>query len=71
MPRKSGKDIIKALGKSGFEVTRIKGSHYFLRHEDGRVTTVPLHGNETIGIRLLNKILRDVDLTHDQFLDLL
>ena len=53
------------LGKQGFEVTRIKGSHHFLRHKDGRVTTVPAHGKETVGPGLLNKIAKDteIDLT--------
>ena len=53
------------LGKQGFEVTRIKGSHHFLKHKDGRVTTVPAHGKETVGPGLLNKIAKDteIDLT--------
>ncbi|MFH0824311.1 MAG: type II toxin-antitoxin system HicA family toxin [Pseudomonadota bacterium] len=35
--------MIGALAKVGFGVTRIKGSHHFLRHADGRVTVVPVH----------------------------
>ena len=36
LPRVSGKEVIKALKKDGFEVLRVKGSHHFLAHPDGR-----------------------------------
>jgi predicted RNA binding protein YcfA (HicA-like mRNA interferase family) len=48
-PRLSGQKIIAALTKGGFEVLRIKGSHYFLKHPDGRSTVVPVHRGEIIG----------------------
>ena len=48
-PALTGKQLIKALGKIGFEVIRIKGSHYFLEHNDKRVTVIPVHGKEIIG----------------------
>jgi predicted RNA binding protein YcfA (HicA-like mRNA interferase family) len=46
MPRRkrvTGKELIRALKKVGFEVVRIQGSHHRLRHPDSRVTTVPIH----------------------------
>jgi predicted RNA binding protein YcfA (HicA-like mRNA interferase family) len=48
-PRVTGPDLITALGKAGFSVLRVKGSHYFLRHQDGRSMVVPVHSGETIG----------------------
>ncbi len=63
--RVKGKDLVSALERAGFEVTRTKGSHRFLRHPDGRVTTVPVHAGETIGPGLLSKILRDAKLSRD------
>jgi predicted RNA binding protein YcfA (HicA-like mRNA interferase family) len=74
MPRRkriTGKELIRALRKIGFEVIRIHGSHHRLRHPDGRVTTVPVHAGETIGPGLLAQILRDCELTHEQLEDLL
>ena len=71
MPRVTGKDVIAALVQVGFEVARVKGSHHFLRHSDGRVTVVPVHAAETIGPGLLAKILRDCELTREQFQELL
>ena len=63
LPSVSGKDLVRFLKKQGFVVVRTKGSHCFLRHPDGRVTTVPIHANETIGIGLLLKILKDCERT--------
>jgi predicted RNA binding protein YcfA (HicA-like mRNA interferase family) len=62
-PRVTGPDLIAILGKLGFSVLRIKGSHHFLRHDDGRSTVVPAHSGETIGPGLLHKILRDCQIS--------
>ncbi len=67
----TGKDLVAVLKKTGFEVVRVKGSHHFLRHVDGRSTVVPVHAGETIGPGLFSKILRDCDLSREQFQKLL
>ena len=36
LPRLSGEKLLKLLEKEGFIVKRIKGSHHFLKHTDGR-----------------------------------
>ncbi|NQU29741.1 MAG: type II toxin-antitoxin system HicA family toxin [Anaerolineae bacterium] len=71
LPRISGKKLIKALKKDGFEVLRIKGSHHFLAHPDGRRTVIPVHRNEIIGPGLLSKILRDCEMEPSKFSKLL
>lgn len=58
----SGKELLKFLNKFGLEVKRIKGSHYFLKHKDGRFTVVPVHSKEIIGPGLLTKILKDCEI---------
>ncbi len=63
----SGKKLISVLKKLGFTVIRIKGSHHYLQHQDGRATVVPVHSNEDIGIGLLLKILRDIEITKEEF----
>ena len=70
-PAVKGKDLVAALGRAGFVVARIKGSHHFLRHSDGRVTVVPVHAGETIGPGLLSRILRDAKLDRDALQKLL
>ena len=64
-PAVSGTKLIKALRRFGFDVVRIKGSHHFLRHIDGRCTVVPVHRGETIGRGLLAQILRDCEITRE------
>ena len=71
LPSVTGKDLIAALGKIGFQVIRVKGSHHFVRHPDGRATVVPLHAGETIGPGLLVRILRDCDLPRHKLTELL
>jgi predicted RNA binding protein YcfA (HicA-like mRNA interferase family) len=71
LPRVDGKTVIAALEKAGFNVSRIRGSHHFLRHADGRGTVVPVHGSETIGPGLLTKIINDCDMTREEFEQLL
>jgi predicted RNA binding protein YcfA (HicA-like mRNA interferase family) len=63
--------VIQALEKAGFQVQRQTGSHVRLKHGDGRVVTVPVHGSRDIGRGLLRKILRDADMTPADFLALL
>jgi predicted RNA binding protein YcfA (HicA-like mRNA interferase family) len=69
LPRAKGKEIVHALERLGFLVVRTRGSHVFLRHPDGRVTTVPVHSSETIGPGLLRAILRDIDLSVEELLE--
>ena len=71
IPRVTGSDLPAALAKAGFAVIRVKGSHHFLRHEDGRSTVAPVHSGETIGPGLLHKILRDCQLKVDDLQRLL
>jgi len=69
-PRLRGREIIIALQRVGFSVKRVKGSHHFLQHPDGRATVIPVHAGEIIGPGLFNRILRDCDLTVPEFLKL-
>ncbi len=71
LPRLKGRELVRALGRAGFVVERTRGSHVFLKHEDGRTTVVPIHSGETIGPGLLRAILRDVELSQDDLADML
>lgn len=67
LPRLRGREVAAALRRAGFAVIRIKGSHHFMRHSDGRATVVPVHSGETLGPGLLNKILKDVEMEPEEF----
>ena len=70
-PRLTGTELVAALSKAGFEVARIRGSHRFLRHQDGRRTVVPVHAGEMIGPGLLHRIGRDCQLSMEDIAGLL
>ena len=63
LPRPTGRELLTTLRKLGFEIIRTKGSHHYVRHEDGRSTVVSVHAGETIGPGLMTKILRDCEIT--------
>ena len=71
LPRVTGRQTARALERIGFVVLRIKGSHHFLRHPDGRSTVVPIHSGETLGPGLLNQILKDAEIERETFAELL
>jgi predicted RNA binding protein YcfA (HicA-like mRNA interferase family) len=71
LPRVSSRELIFALQRAGFVVAKVRGSHYHLRHADGRRTIVPAHSGETIGPGLLTRILRSCELTPEQLRELI
>jgi len=42
LPVVSGKKLIKALEEIGFDFIRQRGDHVIMKHNDGRVVTIPL-----------------------------
>ncbi len=72
IPVISGYEAIKALRKVGFIVVRQKGSHVRLKKILGEKViklTVPLH--ETLKKGTLSKIVKDAELSMDEFVKLL
>jgi predicted RNA binding protein YcfA (HicA-like mRNA interferase family) len=63
----SARKIIKVLENLGFKVVRQKGNHIQFKHIDGRFTTVPNHPGKDVGRGLLRKILRDIELSPEEF----
>jgi len=60
--------IVSILERLGFLEVRQKGSHKQFRHPDGRGTTVPFHADRDISPILLKKIVKDIKLTVEEFL---
>ena len=59
LPVINGKEFIKLLEKLRFVLIRINGSHHRMKHPDDRVTTIPLHKNDSLPKGLLRKIFRE------------
>ncbi|HEW78532.1 MAG TPA: addiction module toxin, HicA family [Phycisphaerales bacterium] len=57
----------KLLLRLGFEKVRQKGSHAFYRHPDERTTTVPHHKAKVLARPLIREILREIEITIDDY----
>ena len=68
LPVLKGREIIAALQKIGYVQSRQRGSHIRLECPGKKSTTVP---NHVVGRGLLRKILRDAELTPEEFGQLL
>lgn len=73
LPTLSGKAVVRALQRDGFEVLRVSGSHQILKHPDrtGSKVVVPVHGSRDLPRGTLRSILDQAGLTVAEFIDLL
>jgi len=63
--------VIRKLIRAGFQHAKSKGSHQYYFHPiTKRLTSIPIHGGNTIGRKLLTQILKQAGLTIEQFLKL-
>ena len=70
MPKLSpirARHLIKILEKKGFFSTRQEGSHLRLSSSDNKKVTVPVHSGEKVGRGLLRKILKDANISREEF----
>jgi predicted RNA binding protein YcfA (HicA-like mRNA interferase family) len=63
----SGKKMCKLVEKVGFQKVHQVGSHVRYAHQDGRKTTIPVHGNEELGKGLVLEILKQVELPREEY----
>ena len=71
LPIVNAKQLEKLLLQLGFIIQRQKGSHKFYKHPDGRYTTLPHHPREDLSRPLIKTILNQIDLSTDEFIQLL
>jgi predicted RNA binding protein YcfA (HicA-like mRNA interferase family) len=72
IPSVKGREVLRALLKGGFYIHHQKGSHARLFHKDKpelRVT-LPVHSRD-LPESILRRILKQADLTEEEFLTLL
>lgn len=63
--------LVKILKKSGFVEYHQVGSHVQLKHSDGRRITIPMHSQKDIRKGTLKAIIRSLDMTVEEFIELL
>ena len=71
LPIINSKKFEKILFELGFLYVRQKGSHAYYKHPDGMYTTLPHHPGRDLGRPLIHQILREIDLTPEEFSNLL
>ena len=71
MPVVEPKDLVRVLGRLGFILFHQVGSHAQFKHADGRRVTVSIHAGQEIGRRTLRGIIRDLDISIEEFRELL
>jgi len=66
------RQLIMILERLGFKHRKLKATSYRRYvHPDGRRTTIPIHPGQDIGRGLLRKILKDIELSPEEFMKLL
>jgi predicted RNA binding protein YcfA (HicA-like mRNA interferase family) len=73
LPSLNARIVIRALERAGFQVIRVSGSHYRMRHRTNpsRQTTVPFHTSRDLPRGTLRDIIDQAGLTVDEFIGLL
>ena len=72
LPSLTARKVVRALKRAGFVEDRQKGSHLILIHPEKMVrTVVPIHPGRSIKEPLLRAIVRDANLSLDEFMELL
>ena len=72
LPIISGEKAVKCFEKQGYVVVRQKGSHIRLMHKSDKSKkplTIPEH--KVLGKGLLRKLLRDAEISVEEFCELL
>ncbi len=67
MPNARADEFRRAASKLGFLKARQTGSHERWRHQDGRATTIPIHGYREIGPPLFYRILSQLGIDEKAF----
>ncbi len=70
LPRVTAGEAIRALERARFALSRQSGSHKIYKNAAGR-RVVPYHAGTILHPKILRSILRDADLTPEQFRALL
>lgn len=67
----SARTLVKVLKKRGFILHHTTGSHFiYIKHEGKLRASVPIHQGHDLGRGITKAILRDADISMDEFFTL-
>lgn len=71
LPKVTADEIIRVLEKAGFSRVRQSGSHKIYRSSTGKRATVPYHKGKVLHPKVLASILKDANISREDFQNLL
>ncbi len=71
LPVVSGVNVVKALSRAGYELDHQTGSHMILRRREPPHLRITVPNHKEIAKGTLRAIIRDADLTVEEFVRLL
>ena len=67
LPRVTAAEVVRVLERSGFLLVRQSGSHKIFRNAEGKRATVPFHSGRILHPKVLRSVLREANLTMEEF----
>lgn len=67
LPRITAQEVIKVIEKLGFFLSRQSGSHKIYKNNEGKRITIPFHKGKILHPKVLKNILKDANLTLEEF----
>jgi len=61
--------MVRFLENQGFTIVRVRGSHHVMER-GSQHTSVPVHANRPLKIGTFRNILRDIDMSSEEFTNL-
>lgn len=61
------REALRVIRKLGFSFSRQRGSHAIYRHPNGKRITVPIHGGSELGPSVFGQILKDAEISAEEF----
>ena len=71
LPRVTSEEATRALERLGFSSSRQSGSHKIYKNAQGKRVTVPFHKGRVLHPKVLKSILRDAELSVQEFIKFL
>ncbi len=71
LPRITADEAIRVLERASFKLSRQSGSHKIYKNPAGKRVTIPYHKNRVLHPKVLTSVLKDAELSREEFVRLL
>jgi predicted RNA binding protein YcfA (HicA-like mRNA interferase family) len=67
LPRVTARQLVKVVEGPGFQLVRQSGSHMVFRNNDAKRIVIPYHTGKSLHPKIVSSILKDIDLSIEDF----